>query len=308
MSDKQEEILTLINTLATKYVGITDEDIEKAIHRYMNDNRSIDIISNELIEIANITSKEALRKEAEKMQEEPREKFDFNDIVNALDTILNTSEGNKLIVAGGCVPYILMDEDSNRLHDDIDLICKEENISDVRSAFQKLGMYKSDWDSRKHTDDDKDYGFEFEIDGLPIGVYPYSVVEEGIVQRSFDPYTKECKTSLFPNMKEEDFVKPYKSRDGRIYKTLSLEVLARTKMEVNREKDMHDLSVIKHCSGFNPDKAIEMELPIRDWGKNSEVVEEVHGKARNGFSTSYICTLGVIVSSLIALTLYLITK
>ena len=38
---------------------------------------------------------------------------------------------------GGIVPYLLLDEDSGRLHDDIDTICKLEDVEKLRKAIEE---------------------------------------------------------------------------------------------------------------------------------------------------------------------------
>ena len=114
----------------------------------------------------------------------------YKKVQNILD-----ENGLKVYLSGGTVPYILQNEDSGRLHDDIDTICEKEDMDSLREVFKKEGFYKEEWDSKTYATDGVDYGFETMIDGVPYGIYPFSYNKgaKKMTQYSFDPYTKECK-------------------------------------------------------------------------------------------------------------------
>ena len=145
---------------------------------------------------------------------------------------------------GGIVPYLLLDEDSGRLHDDIDTICKLEDVEKLREIFRTEGFYIPEWDSKNYSKDGSDYGFETIIDGVPFGIYPFKYEDEYITQYSFDPYNKLCKTKVISMEQLSDYIYTYESRDGKMYNTMSLEYIKLTKDNIKRPKDIIDLEKI----------------------------------------------------------------
>jgi len=175
-----------------------------------------------------------------------KEKTTFTQARNTLNKVLNLLEEKhlKIYIVGGLVPYILLNQDSNRLHDDIDTICRLEDIKELRELFIKEGLYNKEWDSKTYSKDDKDYGFEMKIEGVPFAICPFEYKDGIINQYSFDPYTKECKTKTIPIKQISDYVYSYESKDGKIYDTMSLEYIKLTKDNIQRPKDILDLEKI----------------------------------------------------------------
>lgn len=171
-----------------------------------------------------------------------KEKIPFAQAKNVVNKILKLLEEKnlKIYIAGGLVPYILLNQDSNRLHDDIDTLCRLEDTENLRELFIKEGFYKTDWDSKTYSKSGKDYGFEMEIDGISFAIYPFEYKDGIITQYSFDPYTKECKTKTIPISQINDYVYSYKSKDGKVYETMSLEYIKLTKDCTKRFKDIID--------------------------------------------------------------------
>ena len=146
----------------------------------------------------------------------------------------------KLYTVGGSVPYLLLNQDSNRLHDDIDNICEKDDMNKFREIFKKKGLYKPEWDSINFAKDGIDYGFEMIIDDISFGIFPYSYNNEIITQYSYDPYTTECKIKKIPIKELSDYIMTYKGIDGRDYNTMSLEYIKLTKDMTGRDKDIID--------------------------------------------------------------------
>lgn len=173
---------------------------------------------------------------------EGRENKTFSQIKITLEKVLKLLEENNLTlyISGGIVPYILLNQDSNRLHDDIDTICKLEDIEKLRELFKTEGFYNPDWDSKNYTQDGIDYGFEMEIEGVPFGIYPFEYKDGTVTQYSFDPYNKKCKTKTIQIEEITDYIYSYRGKNGKTYNTMSLEYIKLTKDYTKRPKDIED--------------------------------------------------------------------
>lgn len=226
---------------------INDEKINKTIElftRDLNDFKNLKIIIDILIDKEIVIYKNGLKRSqpnySNKLRDN-RESRTFNQIKNAykkLESLISTADF-ELILCGGIVPYLLLNEDSNRFHDDIDTICKLEDMPKIRKLFKKVGLYDEGWDSQTFAKNKKDYGFEIKIDGVPIGIYPFSYKDGILTQYSYDPYNTKCKEKII-NINLKDYIKSYKSVDGKKYKTQCLEIIKKSKDAAGREKDIID--------------------------------------------------------------------
>ena len=110
------------------------------------------------------------------------EKYTLTQIKKVLDKIeKETSNINvKLYIAGGIVPYLLLNQDSNRLHSDIDLICDIKDMNTLRILAQKYSVYQKQLDSLNFKN--KDYGFEIFINNIKVGIYPFIIKNKIIYQ------------------------------------------------------------------------------------------------------------------------------
>lgn len=175
-------------------------------------------------------------------QKTSRECRTFSQIKEVIIKVQKLLEENglNLYISGGTVPYLLLDEDSHRLHDDIDTICRMEDIEKLREVFKKSGLYKPEWDSKIYSRDRRDYGFEMIINEVPFGIYPFEYKNGTVTQYSFDPYNKMCKKKTIPIKQLTDYVYTYESRDGKKYNTMSLEYIKLSKDHAKRPKDIID--------------------------------------------------------------------
>lgn len=171
-----------------------------------------------------------------------RDYHTFTQIKSTYEKVRNMLEDSdiKIYTVGGSVPYLLLNQDSNRLHDDIDNICEKNDMNRLREIFKQKGLYKPEWDSINFVKDGVDYGFEMIIDGVSFGIFPYSYKNGMITQYSYDPYTTECKIKKIPIKVLSDYIMSYKGADGRDYNTMSLEYIKLTKDMTGRDKDLID--------------------------------------------------------------------
>lgn len=166
----------------------------------------------------------------------------FSQIKQALKVLQNTLKDSKddIYISGGIVPYIIADEDSGRLHDDIDTICDMKDIKKLREIFKQTNFYKSEWDSLNVAKDGNDYGFEIQVNGVPVGIYPFTYEEKQLTQYTYDPYTHQCKVKSFELEEISDYIQTYTSRDGKTYNAMSLEYIKQSKDNAKRPKDIRD--------------------------------------------------------------------
>ena len=162
---------------------------------------------------------------------------EYKNIMSILNRLYEKEElKENLILAGGIVPYFITKEDSGRLHSDIDFICEISKIDIIRNYFMKNGYYDNELDSR--TFFDQEFGFEFYIDNIKVGIYPFIEKNKEIIQRSYDSKKKQIKAKSI-NVDLENYVEK-KSE----CKTMKLEVILKSKVMVAREKDINDINKI----------------------------------------------------------------
>lgn len=194
-----------------------------------------------------------------------RDNITFSQIKEALEILRSILKDSKddIYISGGIVPYIIANQDSGRLHDDIDTICNIENISKLREILKQTDFYKPEWDSLNVSKDGNDYGFEIQIEGVPIGIYPFVYKDKQLTQYTYDPYTYQCKVKSFELQEISDYVQSYTSREGKTYNTMSLEYIKRSKDMVGRPKDIRDSRKIDELGLIRPDIIQRIKLPAK---------------------------------------------
>lgn len=268
----EQYIDSLINDINKKYSNLISENMkQRAIEIYTNSDKEYEKIIEELNEMAQQTiknylnsietKKELLRKqEIDKLNERNSRTFEQIKAVQQKVQKLLDEENVKIYISGGSVPYLLMNQDSNRLHDDIDTICSLEDMQKLREVFKNAGLYQEEWDSMTFANDGKDYGFEMKIDGVPFGIYPFKFQNGVLTQYSYDPYNKQCKIKTLPLEKLSDYVMTYKSVNGNLYDTMSLEFIKMTKDNAGREKDIVDSQKISQTGLLRKDVLDRIEM------------------------------------------------
>lgn len=175
-----------------------------------------------------------------------KEVKNFEQVKHAYEKVqkILDKSGTEVYISGGSVPYLLLNQDSNRFHSDIDSVCKIEDMKKLRKLFKSAGLYIPEWDSVNYAKDGKDYGFEMKIDGIPFGIYPFSYQNGMLVQHSYDPYNHQCKIKKMPVKELSDYVCSYTGVDGKKYDTMSLEYIKLSKDAAHRDKDIKDSAKI----------------------------------------------------------------
>ena len=262
----REYITKMAEDLNKMYPGILpQEKIDRAVEMFENSGKSYSQIVKELDDLKEqmVNDYQAREKKYsgiyyyDSAEEDERESRTFNEIKEVQQKVqeLLDQKGLKVFIAGGSVTYLLTNTDSGRLHDDIDSICRIEDIDKLRELFINAGLYKEEWDSKSFSTDGFDYGFEMKIDGVPFGIFPFTYDENNkvITQYSADPYNKTCKTKTIDVEDLSDYVMPYRGVDGKEYNTMSLEYIKLTKDNAQRPKDIADSKKIEETGLLRQD-------------------------------------------------------
>ena len=158
----------------------------------------------------------------------------------------------KLFIAGGTVPYLLLNQDSKRMHSDIDTICFKKDIDKIRKVLKKTEYYIPTWDSLNIVKDGKDYGLELLVDNVPVGIYPFNYENNLLTQYTYNPQDQTCKIKQIKLDDLNDYIFTYTSKNGDIYNTMSLEFIKKSKECCGRKKDVADLKKILETGLIRP--------------------------------------------------------
>ncbi len=307
----------------TEFASITEKtEVEDFIQK------SVDLLAQKLIEDYLKYQRELeemmSKKQKEKNSQNDRDSKTFQQIKSVYNKVNDILEKNNLTIytSGGSVPYLISGEDSNRLHDDIDNVCKLEDMDKLRDVFKTYGLYQEEWDSKTYAKDDIDYGFEMKIDNVPFGIYPftYDENEKMLTQYTYDPYTHECKVKKQICEDLKDYVTTYTGKDNKKYNTMSLEFIKYTKDKANREKDVIDSKKISEI-GYKKEvydrikpfkeiqkiKAENIQARTKEKGNVKVLKKNNHNK---GFASTLLLTLivGFTTGIVTVITILLISK
>ena len=259
MEEKNKEIISYIEykikELESMSMYVPKENISKLINAFTNRNEDINIIKTRIDTIFD-NSVSAYKKALEK------EEFSFDDLMRTYKKIekMNKTKA-KLYLSGGVVPYVLLNEKSERKHMDLDLLCQKEDIRMIREVFRNNDLYEPKKDSLTYTVNGIDYGFEVIIDKVKVNISVFEEKEDGIVEYYFNSKTKIGRIKNI-NAKLNDYIVPYVSSDNKKYLTKSLELIIADKLILNRSKDKKDIEKIQECNGISIEKIKKIPLPL----------------------------------------------
>lgn len=259
MEEKNKEIISYIEQkvkeLQDMSMYVSKENIDNLIRIFKNRQEDISIIKTRLDTIFD-NSVAAYKRTLIK------DEYSFDDLINAYEKIQKMNKTKvKLFLSGGIVPYVLLDQKSERKHADLDLLCKKENMRMIREVFRNNDLYDPKKDSLTYTTNNIDYGFEVTIDNVKANISVYEETEDGITEYYFNS-TKKTGRIKNINVKLNDYIVPYVSSNNKKYLTKSLELIISDKLLLNREKDKKDIEKIQECNGISIDKIKKLPLPL----------------------------------------------
>ena len=111
----------------------------------------------------------------------------------------------------------------------------------------------------------EDYGQEVLVEGIPVHVTPFTVIEGRLIQRSFFRNRAEGWDILLraeaEGVASEDYVEQQALPDGRRLGSLTLEVVRAAKERTGREKDRTDLQALSRLP-FSPERYARVAGPV----------------------------------------------
>lgn len=259
MEEKNNLIISYINNkveeLEEMSMYVPKENVEKLRMAFLNRSEDINIIKTRIDTIFD-NSVAVYKQNLEKMG------FEYSDVVNVYNKVMKMNKTKaKLYLAGGIIPYVLLNENSNRKHTNLDLLCSKDDVRMIREVFRKNDLYEPKRDSLTYTVNGIDYGFQVVVDKVKVNVAVFEVKEEGLVEYSFDCHRRIGRIKNI-NAKLNDYIVPYVSADNKKYNTLSLEFLIADKLLLKREKDKKDIEKISECNGISEEKIKKIPLPL----------------------------------------------
>ena len=269
MNQRNEEIIKYVekkinevNELYPNSLG--DDKKQLAIDLFINSQDPLPIIFKKIDSMAEESIKARQQRDVaqEPDQSKKEEGVPFSKIQDTIELVRETTKfaSGKLYIAGGTVPYILLGQDSGRLHGDVDTIVDLKDIDELREIFKGTPYYREEWDSQTHVRDGNDYGFELDVDGVPVGIYPYLVDDDKIIQYTYDPYNHLCKIKKLPQKDVSKYVNSYISLNGQSYDTMTLEYIKKSKDQNPRPKDTADSAKIEQY-GYSKEIYDSIDLP-----------------------------------------------
>lgn len=262
MTDVEEKNKIVISYIENKVkelqkmtMYVPRENVDKLINAFLNRSEDINIIKTKIDTIFN-NSITAYKENLEKMG------YTYKEVLETYQKIEKMNKTRaKLYLKGGLVPYILLNEDSGRRHNNLDLLCRKEDAKMIREVFRKKELYDPKRDSLTYTMSNTDYGFEVMLDKIRVDISTFEEREDGIIERSFDCKRRIGRTKNIA-VKINDYIVPYVSSDNQKYMTESLECIIADKLLLNRDKDKKDIEKIKECNGISTDKIKKLPLPL----------------------------------------------
>lgn len=259
MEEKNKQIISYIEykvkELQAMSMYVPKENIDKLISACENRKEDINIIKTRIDTIFD-NSISSYKKVLE------REEYSFDDLLSTYEKIEKMNKTKiKLYLSGGIVPYILLDQRTERKYTDLNLLCKKEDMRMIREVFRNNDLYDPKRDSLTYTVNNIDYGFEVIIDKVKVNILVFEEKEEGIVEYYFNSKTKNGIIKNL-NVKLNDYIVPYVSSDNKKYVTKSLELIIADKLLLNRDKDKKDIEKIQECNGISMDKIKKIPLPL----------------------------------------------
>lgn len=259
MEEKNNLIISYIEgkveELESMSMYVPKENVQKLLSAFLNRPEDINIIKTKIDTIFN-NSVVAYKANMEKVGSPYS---NVMEVYKKIEKMNKTSA--KLYLAGGLVPYVLLNEDSNRRHVNLDLLCSKDDIRMIREVFRKNDLYEPKRDSLTYTINNIDYGLQVVIDKIKVNIAVFEEKDNGIIEYSFDCHNRIGRIKNI-NAKLSDYIVPYVSADNKKYNTLSLEFLIADKIMLKREKDKKDIEKIKECNGISEEKIKKLPLPL----------------------------------------------
>ncbi len=251
---REKQIVSLISAYYNKYDFLQSEDlndlIKKALDRYLDSDLDIDSVNDELIKFI-LDRKKAIddRYNDDNVADNHKELYETLD---KLVIMLNEAHIDYQI-AGALCAYLKYGEESNRVHDDIDLNMNEDDLEKFGIICQRLGFQFSDkrMDSPRVLVNGIPHGEHEVIAEIPgsdlhIGVFPFKRNKDGSIDnRSYykdeDGKTMVWNEHISPSLAKLIFGKERIEHNGQEIIITPPEYVYSLKSYTRKNKDLYDL-------------------------------------------------------------------
>ena len=213
---------------------------------------------------------------------------------NTLFKIFSKLEGIDAYLIGGISAAIQTKQDLYRNHDDIDIMCKEEQLTRLLETLKSIG-YSIEDRRGIHTRNKRNMDGTFQPvdhelnadtkkkDMLGVGIFTYKIKGNEVICHSYAFEEKEGRVvGTEKVMPKELFDLMYESKvvdyKGIKLKTQSKEYIYMSKSMLDREKDKLDTSVIRPSLGDKSKLKIARIRELQAKTKNYKVVYDKDGK------------------------------
>lgn len=177
--------------------------------------------------------------------------FSWNEIHRAFLLLWERRpSGLLLYAAGGAVPWLLTGRNSGRLHGDLDVVVRLEDMPLLRRFLQDQGWYRPDWDSRSLPCnlDGADYGLQALTAGVPVNFAPFLSSGANLIQRNFTLASQagfdSMITAVMGDLSASDYAVLSPAPGAGIVGTLSPEVVRAAKERSAQNRDLPDLEAL----------------------------------------------------------------
>lgn len=150
MLEKNQTIKSYITNISKQmneqYKGImSDEKIQKAMEMFQNSPETLEEIIKKINELSQQVVKDFVKKR-EKRSNPELVKKNHEEIYSKLETLVQklNEKGVDYQLAGALCAYIKYGEESQRIHDDIDLNINEKDINKFKEICEEIGLFFSD--------------------------------------------------------------------------------------------------------------------------------------------------------------------
>lgn len=114
-------------------------------------------------------------------------KGNYNDIVDIILTFIDNEDlRSNIAISGSIVPYLIMEKESNKYHNDFNIYVKEKKIDDVRKIIKTLSKeyeFQIIEDCKKMCS--TDHGFKIKYEDTIVNFYPYSIINNNFILKTY---------------------------------------------------------------------------------------------------------------------------
>lgn len=251
---REKQIISLITAYYNKFEFLQsynlDDLIKKGLDRYLDSDLDIDEINEELMKII-LDRKKTIdnRFNEDKVIDNHKELYETLDKI----TIMLNNANIDYQIAGALCAYLKYNEESKRVHDDIDLNMNEDDLEKFMLICQRLGFNYSDrrMNSPRILENGIPHGeheviVEIPESDLHIGVFPFKRNKDGSIDnRSYykdeNGETMVWNEHISPSLAKLVFGKEKVEYNGHEIIITPPEYVYSLKSYTRKNKDLYDL-------------------------------------------------------------------